>query len=232
MQGCTDVPQERVVRMTRSGLLELEQRGPVGVGVDKGRRDEITEDAHPVRVLNLKPGAFDKGSDARGVEAPRQGIRRPPSAVIAGECALGLGELASQSPGEHSGDPGGDHEADVPTVGEHTCDGSQGRRGVIDELEGAVAAHEVGVGVGMDLEQVGGVALDRHDPLGDPKVASSTGQRGQRVGAGVDDGDVVTELGQRNGQTTGATAKIDDSQTVAELVLALGHDGPHGLPDG
>jgi len=42
----------------------------------------------------------------------------------------------------------------------------------------------------------------------------------------------VTELGQRNGQTTGATAKIDDSQTVAELVLALGHDGPHGLPDG
>ena len=67
---------------------------------------------------------------------------------------------------------------------------------------------------------------------GDVTVAATSGQGGQRVWAGVDDGDVVTELGQRNGQTTGATAKIDDSQTVAELVLALGHDGPHGLPDG
>ena len=42
----------------------------------------------------------------------------------------------------------------------------------------------------------------------------------------------MTELGQRNGQTAGATAKIDDAQTTTELLLALGHDGPHGLPDG
>jgi len=43
---------------------------------------------------------------------------------------------------------------------------------------------------------------------------------------------VVTQPGQRNGQTAGATAKIDDPQGPAELVLALGHEGPHGLPDG
>jgi len=30
-----------------------------------------------------------------------------------------------------------------------------------------VTAHEVSVGVGVDVEQVGGVALHSHDPLGD-----------------------------------------------------------------
>src|SRR5674476_1461948 len=94
-----------------------------------------------------------------------------------------------------------------------------------------MAAHEVGVGVGVDLKQVCGVALHGHDPLGDPGVAGATVQRGQRVEAGVDDRDVMTELGQWNGKTAGATAKIDDTQTPTELLLALEDDGPHGLPD-
>jgi hypothetical protein len=42
----------------------------------------------------------------------------------------------------------------------------------------------------------------------------------------------MTELGQRNGQAAGATAKIEDAQWTTELLLALDHDGPHGLPDG
>ena len=95
-----------------------------------------------------------------------------------------------------------------------------------------MATHEVGVGIGVDLEQVGCVALNSHDPFGDPGVASSTMQRGQRVETGIDDRDVMTEPGQWNGQTAGAAAKIDDAQTTTELLLALDHDGPHGLPDG
>jgi len=83
----------------------------------------------------------------------------------------------------------------------------------------------------VDFEQVGGVALHRHDPLGDPGVASSAVQRGQRVEAGVDDRDVMTELGQRDGHATGPTAKVDDAQRTTEPLLELDDDGPHGLPD-
>jgi hypothetical protein len=99
-----------------------------------------------------------------------------PSTVVAGEGTLGLGELAGEGSSQHGGDAGGDHEADIAAVGEHTGDRSQGRRRVIDELQRAVAAHEVGVGVGVDFEQVGGVALHGNDPLGDPGVAGSTRQ--------------------------------------------------------
>ena len=47
-----------------------------------------------------------------------------------------------------------------------------------------MAAHEVGIGVGVDLEQVGGVALHGHDPLGDPGVASSTRKDASASGLG------------------------------------------------
>jgi hypothetical protein len=57
-------------------------------------------------------------------------------------------------------------------------------------------------------------------------------QRGQRVKAGIDDRDVMTELGQWDGQTAGATAKVQDAQTSSELLLAIDHKGPHRLPDG
>lgn len=42
----------------------------------------------------------------------------------------------------------------------------------------------------------------------------------------------MTEPSQWNGQTASATAEIDDTQAATELLLTLGHDGPHGLPDG
>ena len=48
MQGCTDVPQKRVVRMTRGGLLKLEQCRAVGIRVDGRGWHEVAEDAHPV----------------------------------------------------------------------------------------------------------------------------------------------------------------------------------------
>jgi hypothetical protein len=232
MQGGTDMPQERVVRMPRGCLLKPEQCSPIGLEVDIGGRYEITEDAHSVHVLNCQPGPLDQGSEAGRVEAPRQGIRRTPSAVVAGERVLSLGELASQGSGKDGGDTGGDHEADVSAVGKDPGDGLQGRSRVINELQGAVTAHEVGVSVGVDFKQVGGVTLHCHNPLGDPGVAGSTVQRGERVEAGVDDRDVMAKLGQWDGHATRATAKIDNAKSPAKLLLALDHDGPHGLPDG
>jgi hypothetical protein len=42
----------------------------------------------------------------------------------------------------------------------------------------------------------------------------------------------MTELGQWNGQTAGATTQVDNTQTSPELLLAIDHKSPHGLPDG
>jgi hypothetical protein len=41
----------------------------------------------------------------------------------------------------------------------------------------------------------------------------------------------MTELGQWDGQTACATAKVEDAQASTELLLTLDHQGPHGLPD-
>ena len=43
---------------------------------------------------------------------------------------------------------------------------------------------------------------------------------------------MVTELGEWNRHTAGATAEIDDAQRAPELLLTLDRDGPQGLPDG
>jgi len=185
-----------------------------------------------MHILNDQPGFFDQRGEAGGVEASRQGVRRTPSTVVTGERALGLGELAGKGSGKHRGDAGGDHEADVSAVSQHTGDRSHGRSRVIDELQRTMTAHEVGIGVGVNLEQVGGIALNRHNLIGDPGVTSATIQRGQRVQAGVDDRDVMTKLSQWNGQTAGATAKVDHAQTTTKLALAFDHESPHRLPDG
>ena len=89
-----------------------------------------------------------------------------------------------------------------------------------------MAAHEVGISLGVDFEQVCCVALHGQDPLGDPGVGGTTVERGESVEAGVDDRDVMTKLGQWNGHTAGATAKIDDTQMTTELFFALDHNSP------
>ena len=42
-------------------------------------------------------------------------------------------------------------------------------------------------------------------------------ERGEGVRARVDDGDVVAELGERDGEATGAAAEVEDPQGPAEL---------------
>ena len=73
-----------------------------------------------------------------------------------------------------------------------------------------MAQHHVGAGGAGDVEQVGQVALLRRRPVGDAGLAGPAVEGGQGVGAGVDDGDPVAELGQRDREAAGAATDVED----------------------
>ena len=104
-------------------------------------------------------------------------------------------EVAGHGPGDDGGVPLGDQQAEHSPGPEHPGQRRQRGGGVVDDLEHAVAQHQVGA-VGADhVEQAGQVALtagDRDVVLAGPAVES-----GQGVGAGVDHGDPVAELADR-----------------------------------
>ncbi len=93
-----------------------------------------------------------------------------------------------------------------------------------------MAEHQVGL-VGDHVGQPGQVALDAGDPVGDVALGRPPAQRGERVGAGVDHGDLVALLGEPDREPAGAAADVDDPATrCAEHLL---HGVPdHGGPDG
>ena len=59
------------------------------------------------------------------------------------------------------------------------------------------------------------VALEAADPLADAGGVGPAAQGGQGVGAGVDDGDVVAEPGQRDGEHAAAAADVEHPQRGA-----------------
>ena len=80
---------------------------------------------------------------------------------------------------------------------------------VVDHFQHAVAQHQVDA-VGRDqVGQAVAVALHGGDQVGDPGLGGPPGERGQGVGAGVDDGDVVPGPGERHGEPAGAAADVD-----------------------
>ncbi len=54
-------------------------------------------------------------------------------------------------------------------------------------------------------------------------------ERGERVGAGVDDDDAVAEPGERHGEAAGAAADVDDVQRAP--VTGLAQQGVEDAPD-
>ena len=64
------------------------------------------------------------------------------------------------------------------------------------------------------MQQVA-VALDAADPLADAGGVGPAAQGGQGVGAGVDDGDVVSEPGERDGEHAAAPADVEHAQRGA-----------------
>ena len=110
--------------------------------------------------------------------------------------------------------------------GEDRGDPASAAVGVVDDLEDAVTADEV---EGLPVEGVG-VALPSGDAVGDPEVGGATFEGGEGVGTGVDDGDLVAELRERDGQATRPAAEVEDPQGPAEVALTLAGPGRRRRP--
>src|SRR6478672_9167902 len=63
-------------------------------------------------------------------------------------------------------------------------------------------------------------------------AAGPATERGEGVGARVDDGDVVTGLGERDGDATGAPTEVEHLERPAEALRALVGEVAHGRDDG
>ena len=77
--------------------------------------------------------------------------------------------------------------------------------------------------------EVGDVALHGAHAVADAGLLGPPGQRGERVGARVDDDDAVTGLGQRHGEAAGAAAGVDQVE-AAPVAVGLGERARQDLP--
>jgi hypothetical protein len=140
-------------------------------------------------------------------------------------------EVTGHGPRDHRGVPLADEEAEGAAGTQDLADGGQGCRGVVDDLEDAVAQHHVCAGGAGDLEQVGHVPLLAGD--GHPLLPRAAVEGGQGVGAGVDDRDPVAELGDPDREPAGAAADVEHVERVPvqDRRQGLPHDGgPGGAP--
>ncbi len=101
----------------------------------------------------------------------------------------------------------GDQQAERAAGTQHLADPVQ-RGDRVDDLEHAVAEHDVGAVDAHHLDQVGQVALLTGDL--DPDLPGPAGERSQGVGTGVDHGDPVSGVGHPDCEATGAAADVDD----------------------
>ena len=164
-------------------------------------------------------------SNRRGSGSP---FPQRPSGLVSASRAWP--SLAGEGLGEDDGEPSGDEEGEVAVRGEHGRDLGQGRGGVVDDLEDAVAADEVDA-LALLGRQAVGVALASGDAVGHAEVGGAAFEGGEGVGTGVDDHDVVTELGERDGQASRPATEVEDPQGATEVGLTLLDQLAHGVPD-
>ena len=91
-------------------------------------------------------------------------------------------------------------------------------------LEHAVAEHHVGRGSRNVVGEVGEVALDAGDQVGDVGLVGAPVEGRERVRTRVDDGDGVSLPGQPDREPAGAAADVDDPGVRLE-------PGRDGVPD-
>ena len=220
-----------VIGMGRDRLLEEDEGRPVGSGVGRAQGGKVTEDTDALEVLDGEAGSLEDRAEPDRVEPARQRVARPPPSVLARERCRGLGEVTGEHPREDDGEPTGDSDGQVPTGGECGRDGGQRRLRVVDDLEDPVTADEVEPGVGTHVGQDVGVALSGRDAVGDARLSGPSFEGGEGVGAGVDDGDLMPELGKRYGEPAGATAEVEDLQWSSESVPLGSGEVFHGGGD-
>ena len=133
-------------------------------------------------------------------------------------------------PGEDRRRPVGDQQAEPPAGAQDSGDCREGLERVVHHLEDAVAQDQVGAVRVDQAGQVGEVPLPAHHPVVEPALGDSPLQGGQRIRAGVDDGDPMALEGQRHGETTRAPPGVEDIEAVSGRVC-LCQDGREHLPD-
>ena len=198
----------------------------------------------PWVVVVVKPAASSSPATSSAVNrcSPRSLARSecPPSRI-----SPGLDEVSGHRPGEHGGVPLADQQGEGAAGTQHRGDRRQGPGGVVDEAEHAVAQDEVDSRTclrtgswtvfwvnnpGNQLTQVVEVALQTGDAVGHVLLVGPTGERGEGVGAGVDDGDLVAEAGESDREPAGAATDVEDGLLLPGLAGAV-EQRAKGIPD-
>ena len=137
----------------------------------------------PWTCSGVKPAT--SSSVSRPSTSNRRGSGSPfpqrPSGLVSGLARLA--ELAGESLGEDDGEPSGDEEGEVAVRGEHGRDLGQGRGGVVDDLEDAVAADEVDA-LALLGRQAVGVPLPSGDAVGHAEVGGAAFRAARALGLG------------------------------------------------
>ena len=192
--------------------------------VEQGAGDEVGEDAHGLDRGGPQPGTLEQGLELIAGEAVSGAAGVAARGARVEEVAGGL-EVTGHGPGDDGRVTLGDQQAEVAAGAQHPGDGRQRGGGVVDDLEHAVAQDQVDAAGLDEAGEVAEVALLAGDPVGDAALPGPPVEGGEGVGAGVDDPDVVTQLGQRDGEPAGAAADVDDPGLRGEV------GGPQHLAD-
>ena len=192
---------------------------------DPGTRSAKTRT--PCTEDSSKPAAATSAVASSGVN--RWPARADGRVGRVGQERQRLREVPGHRPRDDRGVPLGDQEREVATGAKHPGDRVQCCRRVVDHLEDAVAEHQVGTAGCDQVGQGGEVALLTDDL--DADLAGAASQCGQGIGAGVDHGDPVAELGDPDRGDPGATADVDDveGRTVEHGGQVVPHHGGAGI---
>jgi len=195
-----------------------------------GRPDEVGDRTDPVDCSHTQPCLVEDPEQAGLGEPPRQRVTRSPPAVRVLERVACLGEVAGHSAGEDHGVAGGHQDAEGAARAQDLDEGEHGGCDVVDVLEDAVAEDEVGRAGPDDVEQPGGVTLHRAHL--DTCLAGPSLERGERIGAGVDDGDPVAQPRDRHREASGAASHVEHVEPAGAAGAAGpgGEDATEGVP--
>ena len=94
-----------------------------------------------------------------------------------------------------------------------------------------MAEHGVDARCRHQIGQLSRITLDGADCSGEASLGGPPFERSERVRAGVDDGDPVTEPGQRDGEPAGAAAGVENVETGATVDREPGERVTEHRPD-
>jgi hypothetical protein len=138
-----------------------------------------------------------------------------PGRITVLEQGQSLDGVTGDRAGEDGAGPVGGRDAHPAARAERRGDRAEGDLRVVDDLEHVVAQRQVEAALPaagscrQHLLQEVAVALQAEDPITDAGGVRPAAERGQGVRAGVDDGHLVPEPGQRNGEHAAATADVE-----------------------